>query len=842
MAKQKKLTVALAGNPNTGKTTIFNRLTGARQKVGNYSGVTVKKISGILKLDQYELELVDLPGTYSLTAYAEDELVARDFLLNNRPDIILNICDAAGLERSLYLTVQLRELDIPMISILNKWDLAEKNQLRIDTDGLQSLFATPFVKVVGDKGNGFDKLTAELKQIIENPPVLPSPPFRFAAEVDNEINEIENAVKKIPGFTAPAHPRWLAIKLLENDRDILERFKEQQIADDHPLIKLCNERRNHLEAVFGEECEIIMVEERYGIIRGAMAESTPAPAIRAKLDLSDRLDKIFLNRIFGLPVFAVLMFLIFYIPFHLGEPLTGLVDSGFTWLGDTLRGALAPGFWRGLIVDGIIGGLGGVLVFVPQILLLFACISFLEATGYMARAAFVVDRFMHKLGLHGKSFVPLIIGFGCSVPALLATRSLDNRQDRLTTMMAIPFMSCSARLPVYVLFLGAFFPPDSAGLVLFTLYLFGIVIAVITAKLLRKFVYKGEQSHFVMELPPFRMPTLTGILHQMWEKAWLYLKKAGTLLLAASALLWILTNYPRPDSSHFNRQQKAVDSLTADFTNRAVALAQTTPGSWRFGVDYKLQHSAWSNYLHRRKKLNGELFKQLSKLEESAGAQKLRVYYQGRIAQLQSNQQPQIVAAASRYLKLRRTYEQQLAKVRGKFNVAQKKHSVAGSMGTLLAPVLAPLGLDDWRIGVALVSGFAAKEVIVSTLGTIYGLGEDDIDGGGTLRKRLQKDKLFLKDHPFPRQIVNRKDDAYFLGSDRGRRVFENNGKFYLPDYLTVISLLVFVLLYVPCQAATIVFIKEAGWKNGLFMVVYTTGAAWLMSMLVYQSGRLLGL
>jgi len=534
-----KLTVAVAGNPNSGKTTIFNALTGARQRVGNYPGVTVEWKEGTVKRGDLELNLVDLPGTYSLTAYSDEELVARDYLLKRAPDVVVNVVDASSLERNLYLTTELLEIGCPLVVVLNMTDVAQSRGLKIDAPALATALGVPVVTAVGNRGQGMDDILTAVAEL--------STASRANASRVQYSQEIESLVDRVSEYV-PAGPasRWQALKLVELDPRV-----RQELASPEAR-QAVQEMVTKYAADSIDEPDIQLACLRYAFIGDICREVCQKPT-EARRTLSDRIDRVAIHPVWGLPVFLTMMFLVFTLTFTLGNPLMDLIDQGFTWLSDTLVAVWPAGValnLQSLIIDGIIGGVGGVIVFLPNIVLLFVAIAVLEGTGYMARAAFVMDGFMSRVGLHGKSFIPLLIGFGCTVPAIMATRTLETRRDRLITMMVLPLMSCGARLPIYALLIPAFFAPRWQGPTLWLLYVLGIILALSGAMVLRSTMFRGETTPFVMELPPYHLPTARSLLVQMWTRSWLYIKKAGTLILGASIILWIFTYVPRPPAAY----------------------------------------------------------------------------------------------------------------------------------------------------------------------------------------------------------------------------------------------------------------------------------------------------
>ncbi|MHC4756628.1 MAG: ferrous iron transport protein B [Planctomycetota bacterium] len=540
----KKITVALVGNPNCGKTTIFNMLTGARQHVGNYPGVTVEVIDGKCRYDDHEITFVDLPGTYSLTAHSIEELVARNYIIDEQPDVIVDVLDASNIERNLYLTTQLMELEVPLVLAFNMADVAEQQGFIFDNKYLSRLLEANIVPTIGNKGKGRKELLKTIVETAEQGKKERIHKISYGDEIEEELTKLEEIINlKEQALVQKYIPRWLAIKILEQDSDILNKISDKEV------LGTAQASVKHLKDIFADDVEIIIADHRYGFISGACQE-TIRTTVESRHSKSDLIDAVVTNRILGLPIFLILMYVAFFLTFKIGNYPMTWIETLFEWAGAVVGGLWPQGsdsLIRSLLVDGIIGGVGGVIVFLPNILLLFGAISLLEDTGYMARAAFIMDRIMHKIGLHGKSFIPMLIGFGCSVPAIMATRIIENRRNRLTTIMVVPLMSCGARLTIYGLFIPAFFPEKWRGLVLWFMYLIGIVLAVIAAKVLRLTLFRGKTEPFVMELPPYRMPTLKAIAVHTWHRGWLYLKKAGTIILGISIILWFAMNFPRPN-------------------------------------------------------------------------------------------------------------------------------------------------------------------------------------------------------------------------------------------------------------------------------------------------------
>ncbi len=538
-----KITVAIAGNPNSGKTTIFNMLTGAHQHVGNYPGVTVEKKQGLCRYKDCEMTVVDLPGTYSLTAYSVEELVARNFIVDQHPDVVVDVIDASNIERNLYLATQFIEMGVPLVLAFNMSDIAERRGLVFDIEHLLRLLEAAIVPTVGNKGKGRIELLDAIVATVRQPKRQRAHQVYYGTEIEDEIGRIEKIVaEKAKQLAQKYGARWVALKLLEQDVEVTAKISSSEVQD---AVRVSI---GHLRTIFAEEPETVIADRRYGFISGACQE-TIKTTVESRHSASDTIDAVLINNILGLPVFLLLMYLVFVLTFKLGRYPMGWLELLFDWLGASIAAFWPTGsesWLKSLLIDGVIGGVGGVLVFLPNILILFLAIAVLEDSGYMARAAFVMDHVMHKIGLHGKSFIPMLIGFGCSVPAIMGTRILENRHNRLTTIMVIPLMSCGARLTIYGLIIPAFFPENLRGPVLWLIYLIGIVLAIVCIKILRLTVLRGETIPFVMELPPYRMPTLTSVCIHMWQRGWMYLRKAGTIILGASIVLWAAMSYPQP--------------------------------------------------------------------------------------------------------------------------------------------------------------------------------------------------------------------------------------------------------------------------------------------------------
>ena len=533
---KKDITVGLAGNPNSGKTTLFNSITGLHQHVGNYPGVTVENKHGSCRHKDCRIHVVDLPGTYSLTAYSAEELVARNYIINEKPDVLLNVVDASNLERNLYLTTQLIELGVPLVIAFNMSDLAEKRGLDFDLDLLSSLFGVPIVPTVGHKQSGINNLLdAALKTAGSNRKLVPQE-INYGKEIEQSIKAVCSHLKKYNKKDDRSKLRWTAIKLLENDSEVIKTIPDSDV---HQTVKTEQAR---IESILGDSADMIIADHRYGFISGACQKAVRS-TVETRHTRSDKIDEIVIHRLWGLPIFLGLMYFVFWLTFTAGSHPMDWIDAMFGWLGNTISSFLPSGsesLVESLIVDGIIAGVGGVIIFLPNILILFLAIAILEDSGYMARAAFLMDRLMHKIGLHGKSFIPMLTGFGCSIPAIMATRTLENRRDRLTTMLVIPLVSCGARLPIYALIIPAFFPESLRAPILWMIYLLGIILAIICAKLLRSTLFKGESAPFVMELPPYRIPTVKSVFIHTWERGKVFLIRAGSIIFAVSVLVWLL--------------------------------------------------------------------------------------------------------------------------------------------------------------------------------------------------------------------------------------------------------------------------------------------------------------
>lgn len=716
--KRRTINVALVGNPNCGKTSLFNIASGAHEHVGNYSGVTVDAKEGFFDFQGYHFRIVDLPGTYSLSAYTPEELYVRKHIIEETPDVIINVVDSSNLERNFYLTTQLIDMNVRMVIALNMYDELEASGNKLDYTQLSQLIGVPMVPTVCRRGEGVDKLFHVIIGIYEGGDFLSQkgeirseiledlrdwhktyvPDHEFGShkeeedarprgymrhihinhgpELERSIEEVKKAISQNEDIRHKYSTRFLSIKLLENDREI-ENFIST-LPNGKEIIAIRNKETLRIRKVMNEDSEQAITDAKYGFITGALKETFTDNHLE-KEQTTRVIDSIVTHRIWGYPIFFLFLYIMFEGTFVLGDyPMQGiewLVDQ----LGNLIRNNMAEGPLKDLLIDGIIGGVGGVIVFLPNILILYFFISILEDSGYMARAAFIMDKIMHRMGLHGKSFIPLIMGFGCNVPAIMATRTIEDRKSRLITMLVNPLMSCSARLPIYLVMIGAFFP-NCASFMLLCIYTAGILLAVIMARIFSKFLVKGEDSPFVMELPPYRMPTSKSIMRHTWEKGAQYLKKMGGIIMIASIIIWFLGYYPRHD------------------THESVA--------------------------------------------------------------------------------------------------EQQENSYIGQIGKAIEPVIKPLGFD-WKLGIGLISGVSAKELVVSTLGVLY-TNEGDVEN------------------------VNLSDRIPITP-------------------LVALAYMLFVLIYFPCIATFAAIKQESGsWKWAIFAAGYTTGLAWLVAFTVFQIGSII--
>ena len=684
-----EIEVALVGNPNSGKTSIFNIASHSREHVGNYAGVTVDSKKADFKQSNYDFSLTDLPGTYSVTAYSPEELYVRKYLMEEHPDVVLNVIDASNLERNLYLTTQLIDMDMKVVIALNMYDDLNKKGDQFDYEHLGKMLGIPIVPTIARTGEGIKDVFDTIIAQHENQETISRHiHIQYGKEIERSIERLQTSIRDTK-FSYALSSRFFALKLLEKDEDAREYIKSF-----NPLGNILDQvdyEIKRIEDLFGEDTETLITDARFGFISGALKETYKSSKKETEdKSQTQRLDGILTNRWLGFPLFLFFLWVMFQSTFSIGQFPVDWIESGINWLSESMVNLLAPSIFRDLLVDGIIGGVGGVIVFLPNILILFLFISIMEDTGYMSRVAFIMDKLMHLIGLHGKSFIPLIMGFGCNVPAIMATRTLENKRDRLLTMLILPLMSCSARLPVYILIAGAIFP-SQAGNMIFGIYLFGIVLSILIALALKNTILKQKDSPFVMELPPYRIPKGKAVLKHVWFKGQLYLRKMGGLILIASIVIWALGYFPRTEGP---------------------------------------------------------------KLE-------------------------------------------------------QLENSYIGKIGKAIEPVIRPLGFD-WKMGVSLITGTIAKEVVVSTLGVLY---QNDSDEASTLPERI-------------------KSEVYPTGSKKAGQLV------YTPA--AALAFLLFVLIYVPCIAVLAAIKREAGgWKWAGLMAAYTTVLAWVVAFGAYHIGGL---
>jgi ferrous iron transport protein B len=545
MQKKSRIKVGLIGNPNTGKSTLFNTLTGSRQRVGNWPGKTVEKKHGFFKYDDFEFELVDLPGAYSLTAYSEEEIVTSEFVFTEKPDFIIQIVDASNLERNLYLTTQLLELGIPLVLALNMRDVAQKRGIKIDSEKMSELLKIPVVNIAARKKAGIENLLVKISGELSKLENYSPQKSKYSQEIEAELDKIKNYISLKDIAKNENELNWLSIKLLEGDYKAKKSISNKDFSEE--LQRIVDGSIAYLESTYSKDLHTVLADYRYRFINSINSEVLEESCQEKKCSFSDKIDCLVTNKFLGLPIFALIAWLIFKITFHLSTPFMDMIDGLFGLLGEKVSVLLeswsAPEWLVSLMLDGVIGGVGGVLVFVPIIAFLFLLMAIMEDSGYMARVAYVMDKLMTKLGLHGKAFIPLILGFGCTVPGVMATRTLDNKKDRLLTILISPFMSCGARLPVYVLFAAAFFSAHQ-GLVILSLYLIGVAISILLGLVFKKFLFHETYSPFVIELPSYRLPSLKGLLIHTWEKVWMFIKKAGTIILAFSIFIWFFASMP----------------------------------------------------------------------------------------------------------------------------------------------------------------------------------------------------------------------------------------------------------------------------------------------------------
>jgi len=751
----KTIKIALAGNPNSGKTTVFNNITGAHQSVGNWPGVTVEKKSGLVKYKDREIEVVDLPGIYSLTAYSIEEIVARNFLIDEKPDVVVDIVDAANLERNLYLAVQFLELGIPLIIALNMVDVSEARGITIDVKKLSEMLEIPVVATVARSNKGTSELLDQTVKLATDKKGWKPANLCYGGDIITGINDIEKLLGEKDIYSNKYPKRWLAIKSLEGDQPILDMIKKDE-AIGQECSKICEKINKHIKITLDQDAESLISDYRYGYIVGITKEIVKRKK-ESRLYLSDKIDMVLTNRILGPIIMLLVLYGIYEFTFRGSELPVIWFEKFFELLSTIVSSILPESIFRSLIVSGLIDGVGSVLSFVPLLMFMFFAIAILEDSGYIARIAYMMDRVLRWFGLHGSSVMALIISGGisggCAVPGVMATRTLKGSKERIATMLVLPFMNCGAKLPVFAILIAAFFAKNEA-MIMFLLTLLSWFFALIAAKLLRITILKGPKTPFVMELPPYRLPTFKGLLIHTWERTWMYIKKAGTVILAISILLWIMMTFPRLTQDKIDSFNEKKETLIQEFlsipeVNKIIGNGQ---GIVAFDKYYDL-------------------------------------YAQG------SEKEREIVTA---YDKVKRGidkigYDEQSAALEGSF---------AGIIGKALTTLTNPLGFE-YRTNIALIGGFAAKEVILSTLGTAYSLGEG------------------VSEEPEPLSVKLQKEPGW--------------------NQLTAFTLIIFMMLYVPCFVTVITIKKESNWHWALFSMLYSLVSAYVVALIVHQAGLFFG-
>lgn len=733
-----QIVAALAGNPNAGKTTLFNRITGARQHVGNYPGITVDRKEGYISVNNQDVTLVDLPGTYSLTAYSVEELVARDFLVNERPQVVINIVDASNLERNLYLTTQFLELGVPLVIALNMIDVAKDRGITVRADKLSELLGVPVIPIIARSGQGTEALLETALEVAKQTYNWNPITISYGDDLDTTIMHIVEDIEKNHFLTSTYPSRFTAIKYLENDEQILLKGRDESPAVAKDLEEDVNGVAQHLLKTVDVYPESIIADQRYGFLKSILREGVVTHNFEtSRLYTSDRIDKIVTNRLMGPVIMLLILFGVYHFTFTWSEFPVLLLEYLFGQLSTIVDRFMADGPLKSMIISGVIDGVGGVLGFVPLIMFMFLSIAVLEDSGYLARVAYMMDRIFRSFGLHGSSVMPFIvsggIAGGCAVPGVMATRTLRSPKERMATLLTVPFMNCGAKVPVLALLIGAFFSENRA-LFMFLFTMLAWVVALFAAKFLRMTILRGEPTPFVMELPPYRFPTLQGLLIHTWERTWQYIKKAGTVILGISILLWALMTFPAlPDEQdlRFNNERDQVTSLYSGEVVEEILIQQET---------FSDQAS--------------ELLDRLQKINRKEAEEALR-------------------------------------------------HSIAGRIGTTMEPLSQFAGFD-WRTNIALVGGFAAKEVIVSTLGTAYSMGDVDVEASDSLGDKLIRSPNWNK--------------------------------------VIAVAALIFIMFYAPCFVTVVCIAKESSWKWAFFSMAFNTVFAFALAVSVYQIGMLLNL
>ncbi|MBO4304283.1 MAG: ferrous iron transport protein B [Lentisphaeria bacterium] len=703
----KKFKVALTGNPNCGKTCIFNALTGARQHVGNYPGVTVESKSGHFTLNDMEIELIDLPGVYSLSSSSPEEEVVFEELTKKGIDLIVNVIDSTIPQRSLYLTTQLAELHIPMLLAFNMSDDAKKKGFDFNISKLEKYFGSPIVQTVGCRAHGVRPLLRRLSSTLTELEDHGVPMLTYGQDIDDAIEAVAEKIEKLQ-LKKYEHipPRFFAIKLLEHDSCVMK------LPEFKPVLDAAEEEIKHLWNKHAIDADTFMADRRYAMLAGACRDTITFTQEKRR-EISDKIDVVLTNKYLGLPIFLAIMYLTFWFTFTLAEPLMGYIEDLFGWISDLIKSFWAPEslpVLRHLVTDGIIGGVGGVLVFLPNILFLFFAIAILEDSGYMARAAFIMDGIMRRFKLQGRSFVPLVLGFGCTVPAIMATRTIESERDRNVTILVLPLMSCGARLPIYALIIPAFFAAKYQATVMWIIYIIGVVIALIAARLLKSTLFKGEGEVCLMELPPYRLPTLKSLMLHMWDRGRMYLQKAGTIILATSVILYICNTYPQKKEFSVN-----YDAQTSQLKSEAEKLL--SPAFFTKLEKSKLLSEKAKKELEEEKILTSAVLEELGNLEK----------------------EKKFLPSPAEKLLMEKAEElnEKITKLENTKKAEAIEYTVSGRVGKFLAVFFRPTGFD-WKICTATIGALAAKEVFVSQLGILYAEGEAD-EESVPLRKQLRE-------------------------------------------------------------------------------------------------------
>lgn len=790
--QKKSITLALSGNPNAGKTTVFNAVTGARQHIANYPGVTVEKKYGHINHRGYDIEIVDLPGIYSLTAYSLEEIVARDFLINERPDVVVDIVDASNLDRNLYLALQFKELGVPLIIALNMIDVASSRGIVIDQQGLSGLLQVPVVPTVARANTGLPELLDKVIETAQKDHTWQPKLISYGRDINQALEDITALFENNRFQAGNYDPKWLALKCLEGDEQILQLIKKDEKIS-RQIDPVCRKVSRHIMNTLEDEPEGIIADHRYGYIAG-VTKKTVKRKIESRLNVSDRIDKVLTNRFLGPLIMMAILYGIYEFTFWASNTPVLWVESFFGWLKGMISILLPEGNLHSLIVSGVIDGVGGVLGFVPLIMFMFFAIAIMEDAGYMARVAYMLDRVLRWFGLHGNSVMALLISGGisggCAVPGVLATRTLRDPKERIATLLVVPFMNCGAKLPLFGVLIAAFFAKNEARM-LFIFTLLSWAFALFAAKIIRSTLLKGPKTPFVMELPPYRMPTIKGLIIHTWERTWQYIKKAGTIILGISVVLWAMMTFP----GLTDQEVEHYEILRGEHKAAFLALADAT------------------GYLETEKDL--EDLETLLKVFPDLNSGKVSTVVSIRTdrhfplaeeinRRLQGSEKghtpdPRLARLASSYLK----YREDIARVDAQEQEAALMHTLAGKIGGALETITGPLGFD-YRVNIALIGGFAAKEVIVSTLGTAYSLGEADPEQSASLSARLKENPRW--------------------------------------NPLRAFVLILFTMLYVPCFVTLAMIKKESSWKWAGFSLIFNLITAYLVSLVVFQLGSALGL